>query len=119
MRYANSKEGYLLIDHSASPGVPVEMAQLLGVQSAPEGKTLEVPTLHCNHCGGNQIKNPDRLRARGHCNQCDEYICDSCAVTYHVTGVCICDHKRIDIAVDHGICIDPASQLSILTNGSN
>jgi hypothetical protein len=71
-----SREGYLLIDHSASPGLPAAIAnpRLFG-----EGRRFEAPTLTCSHCKTVVIVNPERTRERGYCRKCDHYVCDACA----------------------------------------
>lgn len=64
-------EGYVLIDHRASPGT----------EEVPEGTVLEAATLHCAHCNTVTIKNPNRIRARASCLQCgNRYVCDNCAL---------------------------------------
>lgn len=78
------REGYLLVDHRASPGITeadVLRLRALGhnVPLVPEGKSLELKTKKCAHCGGVVLLNPDRLRDRGHCYKCNEYLCDGCA----------------------------------------
>lgn len=47
-------EGFLLIDHRASPGVPEEIALAAGMdpKHCGEGKLFEAPTLTCSHCKG-------------------------------------------------------------------
>ena len=79
-------EGYLLVDHSASPGLPPEIARQAGYDPrfCGPGKTYEAATLTCSHCGNAYAKNPARQRARPYCRSCDHYICD------------ICDAKRSD-----------------------
>lgn len=73
-------EGYLLIDHRASPGMPADFYRKLGMDAPAvgEGKMLESHTLTCKHCNTPVILNPERVRARGHCRKCDGYICDPC-----------------------------------------
>ncbi len=73
-----NNEGYVVIDHRASPGLSLELAQKLGM---PAGSTFyEAATLHCHHCGGHVRLNPDRVRARTTCAKCGNgYICDGCA----------------------------------------
>ena len=61
-------EGYLLIDHSASPGT----------RGVPEGKCFESPTVTCSHCQTIVVLNALRTRSRGYCSKCDAYICDGC-----------------------------------------
>lgn len=73
-------EGYLLVDHSASPGLPEDVARMMGYDPAlcREGKVFEAATLTCKHCGNAWNKNPFRTRAREYCRLCDHYICDGC-----------------------------------------
>lgn len=75
-----SHEGYLLVDHRASPGLPEDIAVKAGLdpRMTSEGKVYESATIGCCHCGGVVIKNPLRVRDRAHCVQCDKYICDWC-----------------------------------------
>ena len=77
----SSKEGYLLIDHSASPGIDPdyfrkEWPTKRMAPPVPEGKIFEAPTKRCCHCNHVVIINPDRIRPRGYCRKCDGYICD-------------------------------------------
>lgn len=73
-------EGYLFADHRASPGIPPEAAERMGLDPSlvREGKVMEAATLMCCGCGGHYIKNLFRTRERGHCFQCNSYICDAC-----------------------------------------
>lgn len=75
------RTGFLYIDHRASPGIPEEMAQAVGLDPKffCEGGVFEADTLTCAHCKGVQIKNPDRTRERGSCQKCSgKYLCDGC-----------------------------------------
>ena len=74
-------EGYLLIDHRASPGIP-------GSSFLREGSLFEAATLSCNHCRASVMMNPERTRARFTCPKCDEYCCDACAAGYQANFVC-------------------------------
>lgn len=74
-----SAEGYLLIDHTASPGVTQDEARALGVPFVAAGQRGEFKTLTCKHCGTSVAANPQRTRQRGHCFKCDHYLCDICA----------------------------------------
>ncbi len=76
-----SHEGYLFIDHRASPGLPAPMCEAMGIpgNSLREGSVYEAPTLGCEHCGGCVVMNPARTRERAWCAACDRYICDWCA----------------------------------------
>ena len=73
-------EGYLMIDHRASPGIPEAMARSRGLPPAGvrEGALLEMATMKCSHCGGVFMKNPERTRPRERCGPCNRYICDNC-----------------------------------------
>lgn len=77
----SSKEGYLFVDHRASPGLDPEMARRMGYEPefCREGKLYEQATLTCCHCTTIVIKNPQRTRARENCPKCDNsYLCDHC-----------------------------------------
>lgn len=81
------REGWLLIDHSNSPGVPEELVRASG-KDAPAvgaGKKFESPLVTCCHCGVQVILNPDRSRPRGYCRKCDDYVCDSPACNAECT----------------------------------
>lgn len=73
-------EGYLMIDHRASPGIPADVAVKLGFLpgEVAEGALFEAATLTCKHCPGAWMKNPRRIRPRAYCKKCDHYICDDC-----------------------------------------
>lgn len=75
-----SHEGYLMLDHRASPGFTKEQAQKLGYrpEHVQEGKLFEAPTMGCHHCGTVVLINPDRKRDRAYCPHCDRYVCDNC-----------------------------------------
>lgn len=76
-----STEGYLMVDHRASPGLPPEIARLAGYDPffCQEGKVYESATLGCCHCGGAYVKNPFRTRERASCIKCEgRYVCDTC-----------------------------------------
>jgi hypothetical protein len=66
MRYR--KEGHLLIDHRASPGITPEEMFAAGqdpYMAVPEGNVLELRTMTCAHCNTPVVLNPERMRARG------------------------------------------------------
>jgi hypothetical protein len=75
-----SRDGEILVDHRASPGIPAEIARRLGYapEQVKEGAIFEAPTLGCPHCGSCVVMNPLRTRERAHCYQCNAYICDGC-----------------------------------------
>lgn len=95
-------EGYLLIDHRFSPGLPEDVAIKSGYDPrfTGEGKMLESATIACAHCLGIVVKNPMRVRERGYCAKCDKYICDHCdakraqADYVHASGEAVSDAIR-------------------------
>ena len=95
MKSWHSREGYLEIDHSNSPGVSQEQFKQWNVKIDPavsalfgEGKVAKFATLSCSHCDRQIIRNPGRKRERGKCFQCFHYLCDVCAAEYKVSGCC-------------------------------
>jgi hypothetical protein len=72
--------GYLLVDHSASPGLPDDVARAAGYDPAltREGKVFETKTLTCSHCRCTVVPNPLRTRERAFCFKCMHYVCDLC-----------------------------------------
>lgn len=82
MNSERSREGYLMIDHRASPGLPEDIARATGLDPkyCGEGKMFEAATLTCSHCKAVVVKNPLRVRERSKCSRCGyHYICDLCA----------------------------------------
>ncbi len=77
------KEGYLFVDHQASPGLPEDVAIASGYDPlmCKEGKQFEAATLTCAHCKTAVVKNPLRARERVTCMKCSgRYICDVCGL---------------------------------------
>jgi len=75
--------GYLIIDHSASPGIneadiPTRLKSSTPI--VPEGKVFEADVQFCTHCSRSIILRSDRTRPRGYCQKCDHYICDICSL---------------------------------------
>ncbi len=76
-----NKEGYLMIDHRASPGIPEGYFQALGfdMPEVPGGSMAEMAVLVCAHCQHQHFKNHKRTRERASCQKCGgAYICDVC-----------------------------------------
>lgn len=92
----NRKDGYLEIDHSASPGLPEEVALAAGFDPklCRAGKRLEAATMHCTHCGVSILKRPERVRAREYCKLCDHYICDVCGIARCQPGYVHLPYKK-------------------------
>ena len=76
MKSLRDQEGYLIIDHRASPGMP-------GLPPL-----LEAPTYTCRHCQRIVVMNPDRKRERAFCRGCNHRICDPCAAIKAQTLTC-------------------------------
>jgi hypothetical protein len=74
-----SREGELLVDHRAGPGLPPDFWARVGLQGfvTPGGAVAEVPTMTCAHCNAVVVMNMLRTRPRGWCRKCDAYVCDS------------------------------------------
>jgi len=97
-------DGYLSVDHRASPGLPSRVAEALGVPEhlVREGGHLELATMTCGHCSTVVIPNPDRTRERGYCLKCDRYICDHCKVATLAAGYVHRSWKEIVDLVQSG-----------------
>ena len=83
LRTKRDHEGYLLIDHTNSPGFGDEQAGGLPIGA---GQKLEAKTYTCSHCQRVSIVNPARTRARPYCPKCDHYICDRCEIIRVASG---------------------------------
>ncbi len=81
-------EGYLLIDHRESPGIPDEVTHSLGLPLGSGRGMFETATFTCNHCTAVVVMNPLRTRAREYCAKCNHYICDRCGAVKAATGEC-------------------------------
>jgi hypothetical protein len=98
----NQHEGYLLIDHRNSPGVPESVAVKSGLDPRylREGKILESATVQCAHCLAVVIKNMLRKRERAYCAKCNQYLCDWCDIARqapdytHICGEAVHDAIR-------------------------
>jgi hypothetical protein len=89
IRSKRSLEGYLLIDHSNSPGVSNDAAVAAGMPVGAGSGLFESATYTCSHCQFIVIIEPARTRDRTHCFQCDHDICDACGFTYAKTRTCV------------------------------
>jgi hypothetical protein len=91
-------ESYLCIDHKESPGFTPEQAHKVGLgivaDQVGKGKKFETAMLICSHCPAQVIKRPERVRARGHCYKCDQFLCDNCAIKYKIDGICYTWKRR-------------------------
>jgi hypothetical protein len=77
--YSMRQQGWMFVDNGA-PCLTEEQARAANLPlDYARRSVVEVDTLHCRHCGGCVIKNPDRVRPRGHCQKCNWFVCDPCA----------------------------------------
>lgn len=88
MQSKSTHEGYLLIDHRDSPGIPESLARAVGMPPGAGGGIFEAATYTCNHCCRVVVINHLRTRERAYCSKCDHYICDGCGATKALTGEC-------------------------------
>ena len=105
MTSKRSHEGYFLLDHRHSPGVPDSVVVAQGLPPGAGHGVFESATYTCSHCEVVVVKNPDRSRERAWCKKCDHYICDGCGAELHRTGLCYpFKAKAMDIlaAIDKG-----------------
>ena len=113
MNSQRSREGYLLIDHSASPGIPAGYLRAHGIDGPEigEGTRFEAPTITCSHCKSSFVINPARPRPREYCRKCDHIICDPCAAAMKSPGYC---HKQWEQATEEMITAALHRQSEIL-----
>lgn len=95
-RNLRSHEGYFVMDHRASPGVPDQVIVAAGLPVGAGRGVFEAPTFTCKHCQTVVIMNPDRKRERAYCRGCDHLICDACGSVRAQSGEC----KTFDRVID-------------------
>lgn len=82
--------GYLVIDHTDSPGLtPADVSGIPGAIATPAGQVLERDVMTCSHCQRAVVLNPGRVRARAVCPKCHHFVCDSCEAIRVKTGACV------------------------------
>jgi hypothetical protein len=83
--------GYLVIDHTNSPGLtPDDVAGVPGAIAVAGGTQLERDIMQCKHCQRGVVLEPARVRARAVCPHCHAYICDGCeAERVKAGGACV------------------------------
>lgn len=95
MNSLRSHEGYLLIDHRGSPGVPDELMVPQGyIPGAGHGK-FESATFTCPYCEFVVVLNPDRSRPRNFDKKTQHLICDGCEHKIKVLGLDLKPMKQI------------------------
>jgi hypothetical protein len=111
--------GYLHVDHSASPGLPEDIAIAAGYDPklCKEGKVYEADTMSCSHCPNVVLKNPFRTRERHYCAKCGgHYICDPCAYLMTLPDYVHVSNAKFTDDFKEGKIIS-GSPLALLTNG--
>jgi hypothetical protein len=109
-------EGYIIVDHRASPGLPEDIARAAGFdpKQCGEGQVYESATLTCSHCGTAFVKNVFRTRERGYCSKCDHYICDYCDAARREPGYTHMPIDKVADLVDQGVSLsDPPSVITL------
>ena len=99
-------EGYLLIDHTDSPGISAQEAARAGENTlvVPRGMKFQSPTINCACCQALVVLNPDRTRSRGYCPSADRYVCDMCELARVQRGSCCGTFNRLaDQAIEKAI----------------
>lgn len=93
--------GYLILDHTNSPGFTAAESAKFGLPAAPGGTILERDTVTCAHCHTVVVLNPERVRARAVCLKCASYICDGCeGIRVALGGACLPFDKVLDRALE-------------------
>jgi hypothetical protein len=83
-----NKEGYFLLDHSQTEGIPDEVVIKAGLPPGAGQGVFEAPTFTCSHCQGVVIMHPNRQRERTYCSGCDHLICDNCGAAKAAGAKC-------------------------------
>jgi len=106
----SEREGYLMIDHRESPGLTgadlIKAGRTKLAGHIGPGQLFEGATYTCSHCQKVVVKNPDRLRARAYCSNCDHDICDGCGAEMKMTGTCVPFAKLQDQFLATGVVPD-------------
>lgn len=105
-RSSRSQEGYLMIDHRASPGISDEVMLKQGLPAGAGKGLFEAPTFTCSHCETVVVINPLRNRERTFCGKCDHYICDRCGAVMAETKECKTYKQIIEETQEAGYRLD-------------
>lgn len=81
-----SFEGYFLMDHRNSPGVPDSVVVSQGLTPGAGQGIFESATFTCPYCERVVVMNPDRSRPRNFDKKTNHLICDGCEAL-RVSGV--------------------------------
>ena len=116
MKSLRDNEGYFLLDHSQTQGVPEELVIASGLPPGAGRGLFEAPTFTCSHCQAVVVLNPARNRERAYCRGCDHQICDACGVLRANGAKCKTFKQVIDEALDQAERQTEPSGLIILPN---
>lgn len=100
MRSIRNLEGYLLIDHRNSPGVPADLLLRAGLPLEAGRGLYESACYTCSHCQRIVWLNPQRTREREYCRGCQKIICDPCAAERAITLECRTFQQKLDKALE-------------------
>jgi hypothetical protein len=96
MKSLRQQEGYLLVDHRVSPGVPSGVMEAQGWPAGAGQGLFETATYTCAHCQYVVVMEPKRTRPRAVCLACYQRICDGCEVVRQQTLTCRSMARLID-----------------------
>ncbi|WP_291988328.1 hypothetical protein [Luteitalea sp.] len=86
-RRLDAGAGYVIVDHTNSPGLSAaDVAHVPGQVAIPGGTVFERDMLSCSHCQATVLLNPARVRDRAVCPKCHAYICDRCETARVAAG---------------------------------
>lgn len=104
-------EGWLMIDHSNSPGIPEDLARKWAAQGTivkPGSSVLEAGSYTCVHCQVIVVKNKHRTRPREICRKCMAVVCDRAS--------CVLECQPFEVLVEKvtsgkTLAVDPSTNL--------
>ena len=115
MNSLRSHEGYFLMDHRNSPGVPDSVVVQEGLLPGAGRGVFESATFTCSHCQVVVVLNPDRSRDRGYCRKCDHLICDGCETAKAASGGDCNSFKRlVDVLLNNAAKGGEVSQSPVI-----
>jgi len=88
VRSKRSREGYMMLDHRASPGLSEFHTWNDDLPPGSLTGLFEGPTYTCSHCTRVVVMEPQRTRERSFCMGCAHNICDDCGAIYAKTLAC-------------------------------
>ena len=91
MKSLQSHEGYFLMDHQQSPGVPDDVLVATGMPPGVGRSRFECATFTCSHCE-RVVAIVNRRRADevcGYCTGCNHRLCTECTTKRARDGKCL------------------------------